>query len=134
MSTTTFSLADLVPDPLIFSDRDDARYEVLSAEQISEADYARLGRIQREIQDLQRLAEAADDPTNALAALRRCFNQIISLLVPTMPEARVAALTIQEKTAFMTWWRTQQPQPSGEATAGLPTGPQRRRRKRRSRG
>ena len=115
MDTRAFSLSDLVPEPLYFVDNamggDGTRYEVLTADLLSEKDVAVATRLDARIRTM------AEDPTVAIGAI----NDYMQLLVPTLPMARIQAIPMSFKTRFIAWWSEQQ-KPSGPkptAAAGL---------------
>lgn len=111
MDTRAFSLSDLVPEPLYFVDNamggDGTRYEVLTADLLSEKDVAVATRLDARIRTM------AEDPTVAIGAI----NDYMQLLVPTLPMARIQAIPMSFKTRFIAWWSEQQQQ----ATSPKPT-------------
>jgi len=110
---TTFSLADLMPEPLTLTDNavggDGRTHDVLSGALLSTADVATLTRLERDAGT----ALAKDDPAAADAAI----NRLIGVLIPTLAPERISAIPITFKTKFLEWWREQQPQPSPKAAA-----------------
>jgi len=108
---STFSLADLMPEPLTFTDDatggDGCAHDVLSGALLSTADVAALTRLERE----SAAALAKNDPNAADAAI----NRLIAVLIPTLPLERISAIPIVFKTKFLEWWRDQQPSPKPPA-------------------
>lgn len=102
-----FRLSDLQPDPLTFTDDayggDGRRYDVLTADLMSEADLAKMARLQR----LAAQHFAAERTEEALGV----FNDLMALLIPTLPEARIAAIPLTFKTRFLEFWQQQHPAP-----------------------
>lgn len=111
MDTRAFSLSDLVPEPLYFVDNamggDGTRYEVLTADLLSEKDVAVATRLDARIRTM------AEDPTVAIGAI----NDYMQLLVPTLPMARIQAIPMSFKTRFIAWWSEQQQASSPKPTA-----------------
>lgn len=103
----SFSLADLVPEPLYFVDNavggDGTRYEVLTSELLSERDIATATRLDARIRQMQ------NDPAASLEAL----NDYMQMLVPDMPRERVTAIPMAFKVRFMTWWSQKQQDANG---------------------
>jgi hypothetical protein len=114
---TTFSLADLMPEPLTLTDNavggDGRTHDVLSGALLSTTNVAALTRLERDAG----AALAKDDPTAADAAI----NRLIGVLIPTLPPERISAIPITFKTKFLEWWRAQQPEPSPKVTAAQAT-------------
>lgn len=80
-----------MPD-LTFIDRDGTRYQVRRG----------LTELEAQCFDQQRRASQEQDITAMLAALQ----QLIMLLVPELPPSRLAAITVGDLVALLTWWQT----------------------------
>ena len=111
--TTNFSLADLMPEPLTFTDNavggDGAIHDMLTSALLSSEDVSALTRLER---------DAAGAMANQdIAAADAAINRLIGTLIPTLPAERIAAIPITFKTRLLDWWREQQPQPSPKAKA-----------------
>lgn len=111
MDTRAFSLSDLVPEPLYFVDNamggDGTRYEVLTAELLSEKDIATATRLDARIRTM------AEDPAVAIGAI----NDYMQMLVPALPMTRIQAIPMAFKTRFIAWWSEQQQANNPKPTA-----------------
>lgn len=130
MSGNAFSLADLIPEPLIFTDTDGTRYEVLRADELSPIAIARQGRIKSRFDQLMQLMQQGqiESEEQAAAALEQTINQLVSMVMPSMAESRVAAIPFKHRMAFITWWKDQNRPPAGEVKADQPARRQNRKR------
>ena len=100
-----FSLADLVPEPLTFRDNvgggDGTVYDVMRADMLGPTALARLQRLQKRAQSLYHgrvvsLEEAGE--------LEQVADEFIVMLIPNLPEERLATLGFQAKYKLITWW------------------------------
>lgn len=118
----TFSLADLIPEPLTFVDLDGQRYDARTAEMFGATDYARYERMQREAkQAFATLQSANGDRETAAAALEQITDDLMTMIVPTLARDRVRAIAFGHKFRFLQWWQEQQPKAEaipGEVVAG----------------
>lgn len=77
-------------------------YDVLTVDLLSEVDLAAMIKLQRRAA----LAFSGDRSGEALQA----FNELIALLIPTLPKERIAAIPLTFKTRFVDFWHSSQPQ------------------------
>ena len=105
--TKSFSLADLIPSPLTFEDTafggDGAIHTVKTWDLFSSEDIATLMRFHNDIG----VAFAANDAAKA----ERLINQLLSMLIPTLPQERLKAIPVTFKGKFLEWWEAEQPKP-----------------------
>lgn len=150
--TTQFNLIDLIPQPLTFRDVepcsacqgsgceacanrgriDGQRYDARTAAMFGPIDLATQQRLQREmgaaITTMQRQDASEDELSAASEALEGVLDDLMALIIPTMPHERITALESGYKLQFVSWWREQQPQPKanpqparGRVTRGRPS-------------
>ena len=107
----TFSLADLIPEPLNFTD--DAfggsgiRYDVLTLELLSSQDIAILRRTKKRINEFMQTKDSASDPLEPKMntdALEREINALFKILIPKIGIDRIKEIPLGAKEKFFYWW------------------------------
>lgn len=119
-----FSLSSLLPEPLVFRDDrfggDGALHDVKTAGMLSVEDVVVLERLQR--RGVEAVGRTDLESGSQAAMLAQATDEMMGLLVPTLPAERLKAIPFAFKAAFLKWWREKQPQPeetdAGEAQAG----------------
>jgi hypothetical protein len=106
-----FSLADLIPEPLTFTDDgaggDGRTYDVRPEDVFSAVEVFRFRRL------------SAQNDENDAAASEVCAGEIMHMLIPALPAERIAAIPMLYKLRFVVWWRQQGlGEPAGEAKPG----------------
>lgn len=119
----TFDLADLVPEPMTMRDMDGTTYDVLGTELFGAVDYARLMRMRTDMaaafSGLQAKQGDQEAKERTAANLEQLADELIALLVPSLPAERRAAIPFAKKFRFLNWWKEQETkgQPTGESKA-----------------
>lgn len=110
---SNLNFADLIPEPLTYTDEDGTIYDVKSGALLSSADIAAIVRLERD----SATALAKDTPVEADAAL----NRILRILVPSLPDERLAAMPLGVKTRIVEWWKDAQPNPKTQRARAATT-------------
>jgi hypothetical protein len=126
-----FSLVDLAPEPLIFTDSafggDGTRHEVRTFVMFSPAEIGMLRRLGIEIDQLEKSSQtlftdpaSSDDALNqAGAQLERAHDTMLRLLMPSLPAERLQKIPFIGKQQIIAWWNSQ----VKAAQRGAPGGP-----------
>ncbi len=127
----TFSLADLVPEPLTFRDDlfggDGTAYDVKTREMLGAIDIARLERLQGRIQEQTKASALLADREGVAQDLETAVDEICALLVVGLPAGRLTKIPFGFKLTFLSWWRAAQPEePPLPGGAKAAPGPRRR--------
>lgn len=104
-----FRLSALVPEPLTFTDDgyggDGAQHEMRTPDLFSATEQARLLNLQNAAGALQTQAAGGDVP--AISALLGTLDDMLAILIPTLPAERLADLPLAAKLAALAWWTTE---------------------------
>lgn len=117
MSDRNFSLAAIIPQGLTFTDDgaggDGAQYQVRLPSMFTSYEYARLAELQTSLpEQLAAVANAREqgpESGQVMTLVDQAINEILSLLVPDLPEQRIKAIPLGYKLEFMKWWKGQLP-------------------------
>ncbi|WP_110513746.1 hypothetical protein [Herpetosiphon llansteffanensis] len=111
-----FTLLNLAPEPLVFSDYDGNKYDVLRPNQFGLRSLAIIDRLQTQIAahqaELAALAdvEVEDDEheteyEHANQQFEKLLNSFIKAVVPKVTTKVCQHMSLVEKLQFMNWWR-----------------------------
>ena len=109
-----FNLTDLVPEYDTFTDNDpeQTKYQVRTIKMMSAVDLAELTTFQREAARLEYFhVDDTTEPEELKAKLQlitEAVNGFLHLIMPDMPETRIAKIELNYKLGFMTWWQARQ--------------------------
>lgn len=115
MAGRKLNFAALVPQRDEFEDLDGTKYEFRSKADFGAMDHARGSRFSDELRSA--LEALGTNPQDEAAASRfeHTTEEFVRLILPTLPNERLKALTLGQKAAIVQWW---QESPQGEAQAG----------------
>lgn len=106
----SFSFADLIPEPLSYKDdglpgATGQSYDVQVRELLSTEALVQFMRIERQVRELQLDEGIEDSDAERIDALT---DQMLAILIPTLPTERRQAIPLQLRLRFMEWWRDEQ--------------------------
>ena len=117
------NFSTLVPERDTFTDVDGKVYEFKAEVDFGAVHMARMGRLQDTLQAaLKSLAANTQDESMA-TQFEQCADEIVALVLPTLPAERRTALSVGQKAALMNWWREnkgQTPNPKAPLPEPLP--------------
>lgn len=112
----TFSLAEFFPEPMTFTDDgfggNGKAHDVKTAELMGAQDAVKLQRMYDLVQRIQANEKMAAE--EAAKKLEQTLDQMMRLLIPTLPPVRIGKISFQVKFRFLTWWKAEQEKPKGE--------------------
>ncbi len=126
----TLDFASLIPTRNAFRYEGQV-YEFRSKVDFGAVDFARLSRLQREIQEALKALEASGEDEAAALTLERVIGEFITLILPDLPGEAFAAMTLGQKMGINEWWGEQEdraeaaspPDASPAAAKAIPAAP-----------
>lgn len=127
----SFSLSDLIPEPIVYIDDtlggDGQRHDMRTSQMFSSEDFAAYNRLQREVDQAQALMQVKDaakrDPgkiEHAMAQMLRIIDDMLLILMPTFPRERLEKLPTWAKQEIIKRWRAEQKGASTPAVTEAP--------------
>ncbi len=109
----------LIPERDTFTDQGGTNYEFKARADFGAVDLARVTQYQGQIKSLLDTISQHPDNEEAAANLETLASKFIGLILPSLPQERVASMTLGQKTMIVEWWTTQQKaeKQAGEALA-----------------
>src|SRR6185436_2957626 len=114
----SFSLSDLIPDPIVYIDDtfggEGRRHEMRTSQMFSSEDFAAYNRLQREVDQAQVLMQIKDaakrDPAKverAMTQMLRILDEMLLILMPDFPRERLERLPTWAKQEIIKRWRAE---------------------------
>jgi hypothetical protein len=121
-----FSLSEFFPEPMTFTDDgfggNGKVHDVKTVELLGVQDSVRLQRLYDRLIGATASKKTSDE--KLAVELEQTADEMMHLLIPTLPKERIGKMSFQAKFAFLRWWRSEQPKfeqkgdPVGEGEAG----------------
>jgi hypothetical protein len=113
------NFAALVPERHTFTDTDGAVYEMLSRADFSVTAMAKATRLQKQFPTwADRLSKSPDD-VKAAEQLENAITEMVRIIIPDLPQARLDAFTLGQKQMILDFWNQRMAEAgAGEVKAG----------------
>jgi len=121
MARRTLNFQTLIPERDEFEDTDGRKYEFRSGKDFGAVDKARANRMRNEMAAAMDALTKDEADEGAAQRFERSTTDFVRLILPTLPDERLQALSLGQKAAIAQWWQSSdEGKPAGEAQADQP--------------